>query len=104
MIFNDKMPVEPQKCLCIHALDGFETYKIDDHTIGVRPFWHDAKRNPPRKDIPILVVTESCEMPDVVRWLEDGTYGQPGFFESNDEYETKEEDILFWMPAPDMPK
>jgi hypothetical protein len=104
MNFNDKIPVVPQKCLCIHALDGYETYKIDDHTIGVRPFWYDAKKVPPRKDIPILVVTEFCEMPDVVRWLEQGTYGYPGFFESNDEYGTKEKEILFWMPAPELPK
>jgi len=66
--------------------------------------WIYAKLTPPRKDIPILVVTELCEMPDVVRWLEDGTYGQPGFFESNDEYETKEEEIIYWMPAPEIPK
>ncbi len=65
--------------------------------------WIDSKKEKPRKDIPILIIRELSEMPDVVRWLKDGTYGEPGFFESNDEYETKEEDILFWMPAPKIP-
>ena len=65
--------------------------------------WISVKDELPRKDIPILVVTKFCEMPDCVRWLEEGTYGEPGFFESNDEYETKEESILFWMPAPELP-
>lgn len=96
--------LQPQKCLCIHALDGYETYKVDDNTIDVRPFWYESKVKPPRKDIPILVVKEFSEMPDVVRWLEDGTYGESGFFESNDEYDIKEEDILYWMPLPQPPK
>lgn len=65
--------------------------------------WINAKEQPPKKDIPILVASEFREMADVVRWLEDGTYGEPGFFESNDEYEIKEEDILYWMPAPTPP-
>lgn len=65
--------------------------------------WIDSSIEPPRKDIPILVIDEVSEMPDCVRWLEEGTYGSPGFFESNDEYETKEENIVFWMPAPESP-
>jgi hypothetical protein len=103
MIFNDRVPVEPKNYLCIDALDGYETYKIDENTIGVRPKWIEARKKTPRKDIPILILTEFCEMPDVVIWLEDGTYGQPGFFESNNEYEIKEEDITYWMPAPEPP-
>ena len=65
--------------------------------------WINVKKQPPRKDIPILVICELQEMPNVVKWLEDGTYGEPGFFESNEEYETKEEHILYWMPAPTHP-
>lgn len=104
MNFKDMTPVSPQKCLCISALDGYETFMINENTIGVRPFWKDAKTIPPRKDIPILVVTEFDEMPNVVRWLEEGTYGDPGFYEANDEYETKQEAILYWMAAPEVPK
>lgn len=66
--------------------------------------WISVKNELPRKDIPILVVTEYCEIPDVVKWQEDGTYGYPGFFESNNEYETKEKDITHWMPCPELPK
>lgn len=65
--------------------------------------WIETKKEAPRKDIPILVVTEFSEMPDCVRWLEDGTYGEPGYFESNNEYETKIKDITHWMPAPEIP-
>ncbi len=65
--------------------------------------WIKAKEKPPSKNFPILVITEFCEMPQVVKWIEDGTYGKPGFFETNNEYETKEEAIVFWMPSPEMP-
>ncbi len=65
--------------------------------------WINSKKQSPRKDIPILVVSEFSKMPTVVRWVEDGTYGYPSFFESNDEYETKEEDILYWMELPEKP-
>jgi hypothetical protein len=41
--------VRPAQCLCIHAIDGDETYKIDNNTIGVRPIWHDAIKNPPKE-------------------------------------------------------
>ncbi len=104
MNFNDNTPVDPQKPLSIQGIDGYETYKIDENTIGVRPKWIEARNQPARKDIPILVLTEFSEMPDVVIWIEDGTYGQPGFFESNNEYETKEQDITYWMPAPEIPE
>lgn len=82
---------------------GFKYWFEDGKPRYPESHWIDARKEPPRKDIPILVITEFCEMPDVVRWLEDGTYGEPGFFESNDEYETKEKDILYWMPAPEVP-
>lgn len=57
MNLNDQVPVEPQKCLCIHALDGFETYKIDENTIGVRAIWYDARTNPPKKKGRYLIMT-----------------------------------------------
>lgn len=47
--------ITSSKCLCIHALDGYETYKIDEHTIGVRPIWFDAKKNPPDENEHVLV-------------------------------------------------
>lgn len=44
---------EPSKCLCIHAIDGYETYFIDDNTIGVRPTWFDVKDCP--KNAPVIL-------------------------------------------------
>jgi len=36
-----------EKCMCIHALDGYETYAIDDDKIGIRPIWYDVKNRLP---------------------------------------------------------
>ena len=66
--------------------------------------WISVKDHPPRKDAPILIWTECLDFPVTVYWKEDGTYGEPGYFESGDEYETKEEDIAYWMLAPEPPK
>lgn len=33
----------PPRCLCVHAIDGYETYAIDSTTIGVRPKWISVK-------------------------------------------------------------
>ena len=94
-----------EKCLPIHSIDGFDTFRVmfDVETIDICSSWIDAKKEPPRKDIPILIVTKFSEMPDVVIWVEEGTYGEPGFFDSNEEYDAKEENILYWMPAPKIP-
>lgn len=47
--------VSPSKCLCIHALDGFETYKINEHIIGVRPIWFDVNQKLPNENEHVLV-------------------------------------------------
>jgi 23S rRNA G2069 N7-methylase RlmK/C1962 C5-methylase RlmI len=98
-----------EKCKdCGHTKSLVEDFDIPD--VGLvcmrcynKPIWIDAKKESPRKDIPILIVSEFSEIPNIVRWLQDGTYGYPAFFESNDEYEIKEENILYWMPAPKIP-
>ena len=41
---SDTRAVKPSKCLCIHAIDGYETYMLDENTIAVRPIWIDAKK------------------------------------------------------------
>lgn len=66
--------------------------------------WISVKNAPPRKDIPILVFCKHSQFPDSVKWEEDGTYGEPAFFDTEKEYDTKEKDILFWMPIPELPK
>jgi hypothetical protein len=66
--------------------------------------WINAKEIVPSREFPILIWGEFMEMPISVEWKEDGTYGEPGFFEAGDEYCTKEENISHWMPLPKPPK
>ncbi len=65
--------------------------------------WISTKVKPPAKDKPILVIGEFMDFPRTVLWIEDGTYGEPGFFESAEEYEVKEKNISHWMYCPDKP-
>lgn len=64
--------------------------------------WIDAKIEPPRKDIPILVVSLFFDIPTVLRWTEELSY--PGFWGGNGEYEVPEEHIMYWMPCPKWPE
>lgn len=94
MNFNDKTPVEPSKCLCIHALDGYETYKIDDNTIGVRPIWIPFKENDSRlENHSSYIVT-------------DGRFVTEAYYDVN-EFVGCEEDIVgeitHWMNWPKPP-
>ncbi len=104
MIYNDNIPVEPHKCLSIIGIEGYETYKIDDNTIGVRPKWIDSKIIPARKDISIIIISRFYKEPDVVRWDEYCSRGETTIFQNNCGYNTKEEDILYWMPFPSLPE
>ena len=83
--------------------DGYETY-VKDGKIFVRPKWISVKDQEPRKDIPILIINKYRDFPTSVRWVENGTYGEPSFFESNDEYCISIDHILFWMPLPEPPE
>ena len=50
-MFNiEKSTVSPQKPLSFHADDGFETYVIDESTIGVRPKWISVDIKLPKSD------------------------------------------------------
>lgn len=49
-------PIKPQDiCTHIHALDGYETYLIDENTIGVRPMWINVKDKLPEEYKLVLV-------------------------------------------------
>lgn len=50
--------IDPLRCLSIHAIDGYEAYKIDDNTIGVRPIWYDVEKFPPPSMIDLLLCVE----------------------------------------------
>lgn len=66
--------------------------------------WVDSKIIPPSKEFVILAVCEFSDFPITLKWIENGTYGEPAFFEEGEEYSTKEESILFWMPCPLQPE
>jgi hypothetical protein len=55
------------------------------------------------KDNPILISGEILHFPVSVIWLEDGTYGEPGFFMYGYEHMIKEEHISHWMYLPAKP-
>lgn len=44
---SDEQP-QPYNLNTITALDGYETYKIDDNTIGIRPKWISCKDRLPK--------------------------------------------------------
>lgn len=50
-------PIDWMKYLFAEALEGFEIYRKDNDTIGVRPVWYDAEKNPPPpfQDVHLLV-------------------------------------------------
>ncbi len=92
--------------LC-HLEDGTiidPSQPIDTEMAAVMVGWISVKDMPPRKDIPIVIISKYRDIPTAVRWVEDGTYGCPGFYESNDEYEPKETDIIYWMALPPPPQ
>ncbi len=66
--------------------------------------WISCTFRPPAKDVPILVHAIFLEFPVSVLWYEDGTYGEPGFFQEGGEYIVREKDMLYWMPLPQPPK
>jgi hypothetical protein len=66
--------------------------------------WISVKNLPPDKTKPILIWHECLDFPITVYWKEEGTYGEPAFFENGDEYATKEETITHWQYPPEQPK
>ena len=40
----------PPKFITIKGMDGYETYKIDDNTMGVRPVWISVKDKLPENN------------------------------------------------------
>lgn len=66
--------------------------------------WISVKDQSVPKNKPILVWAEHLQFPISIYWKEEGTYGEPSFFENGDEYEVKEEDIVCWIPLPEPPK
>ena len=66
--------------------------------------WISSKDEPLRRDIPILIAVKGEEMPKVVKWCEEYKNDISGYYDENFEYYIDEKNILYWMPAPLMPK
>lgn len=105
--------MKPEKCLCIHALDGFETYKMDENTIGVRPIWFDVMvRKPTPSDSPILAVSSLNHFSARALEYTDGWDGD-GWYDTSHEYGMglnegeahyhEYEGMKYWMPLPKPP-
>jgi hypothetical protein len=82
------------KCLCMHALNGYETYAIDDHTIGVRPIWNvfndDDKRLENHKSY-YITDGKNC---DLAYWDMDRFVGQDDYCVAP---------VTHWMELPPPP-
>lgn len=90
-------------CSCVHALDGFETYKVDESTIGIRPIWFDAIKNPPPAMKDVLLVYEGR----VITGWNESTQSEedPSYCscEINDCF-IGTEGVTHWMPIPKPPE
>lgn len=104
----------PSKCLCIHALDGYETYKIDDHTVGVRPFWINTKdRLPPHLEDVLFLYSDKKGSSFLTGWYdedcEEWICTIVGFFRDLSEKACadshfKKNKVKYWMPLPVKPE
>ena len=101
--------VFPSKCLCIHALDGYETYKIDDSTIGVRPIWFNVKDRLPANDDDYLtyVMDNGCSYRiEVQRFYKNPRILKGIYADSSTHWEKTTWDdniVTHWMPLPETP-
>lgn len=100
------------KCQCFHALDGYETYKIDDNTIGVRPFWISVKDRLPddNQNVLAICITEKEKIYNCRAdgWFRDTIYScRMGNF-GKKEFIIQSHGPTFpathWMPLPQPPK
>lgn len=98
-------PASPSKCLCIHALDGYETYKIDNNTIGVRLIWFDVKHNLPKKAGVYWVAYELCGRlkSHYCLWEEKSRKYQGNKWGWRSREAVRRENIKFWMEIPKPP-
>lgn len=91
---NNNDAVQLQKCECFHCLDGYETYKIDENTIGVRPFWISVKDRLPSENIRVIVLCKDNHIE-----IEKITYPKDHNLWSC----ISKEEITHWMPLPQPP-
>ena len=82
----------PPKFITIKGMDGYETYKIDDNTMGVRPIWISVKdRLPNDRD---CVLASDGEQVGEYYFMKD-------HFETDEGYSIN---ATHWMPMPNPPE
>ncbi len=83
-------------CKHIHALDGYETYAIDQFTIGVRPKWTPVENKLPEDHERVIVFDQELGVCMAYRRVDewyyylggDSSFGVPLFH------------VTHWMPLP----
>ena len=110
-------PVLPERCFSIKGMEGLETYKIDEYTIGVRHKWISVKDRLPELYNFVLVLanfqgTGEPKPCCIARLEEDKKWDfsnhihlYPNYGAWQDiEYEICSDDITHWMTLPEIPK
>jgi hypothetical protein len=99
-----KMETLPNKRLSIHAIDGYETYMVDDYTIGVRHIWFDAIKQPPIACVDVLLYADDRI---VVGWNESTQPEEDPVYCVSLAYSrsaTRLDDVTHWMHIPMKPE
>ena len=104
--------ISPPNNLTITGMDGYETYKINDYTLGVRPKWIKCSDQLPENDDVVIVFNHKdgvhagyFDKEEVQGYIEDdGT-----FFKTNSGWEVYYEWAPYmapthWMPLPKPPQ
>jgi len=91
--------VHPPRHTCVHAMDGYEVYKLDDYTIGVRPVWISVKDRFPEKGQFVLCVSNKIIFQ---AWWDRVSSDCGDWYDAQNSWII--EDVTHWMPLPDLPK
>ncbi len=94
----------------LQGLDGYETFAIDSHTVGIRPKWISVEeKEPPKDGTPFLCFdpqqaknfVHGCIY--VVRFEEETNHSKAGYVECGGECYFKWTPT-HWMPLPKPPR
>lgn len=100
MIENSNF-VLPEMSLNIKGLDGYETFAIDGNTIGVRPKWIKCSDRLPKHQQDIIFFVKDRERSFAGVFV---ASNKNPFHESLDGWNFIDEEIIYWMPLPELPK
>lgn len=113
-ITTSPSPIMIIGCPVFHGSDGYETYVIDENTMGVRPIWFSVKDQPAPKDKPflaeVLLGNHFLGKDDRTRDIRCCVWNEfsERFTEHCDcsgyDHEIESIEILNWMPLPKPPK